>query len=369
MREPTFLELKELVKSLSGCVGMRVDQFYELSENRFRIKTGLRGSKSNIHVELPHYIAETKSPEVREDATGFALAVRKRISNAEILGLEMLNNDRIVRMNLGKADERFSIIFEMFGRGNMVITDINSRILLAYRPHEFSDRSVRPGELYEEPKSDAPDLSNAESLKTYVDALIGAGKGRIGKELRQTGIGGLYLEEAMARAKMDPSAKVTDIAKSRESANMLKDALVKMVMELETGGRGYLYLSNSMPVDYSMVCISKYAGMEKKEYAKLSEAIEEYYTSVKTGAATEHDRNVEAVRASIAKQQELIKETIAEEQRCRESANAITANAAAITIAIKAATDKSAVESDIEKASHIKIKKIDRKERTITVEI
>lgn len=369
MREPTFLELKELAKELQGCIGMRVDQFYELSENRFRIKAGLRGAKINIQIELPHYIAETGSPEVREDATGFAIAVRKRIDNAEILKIEMYNNDRIVRIVLGRGGEALSMILEMFGRGNIAITDHVGKILLAYRPHAFSDRSVKPGETYEQPKSDAPDLSNADTLMKYVGALIESGKGRIGKALRQTGIGGLYLEEAMARARIDPSAKVSDMAKSTESADALKNAIVGMVGECGSGKGGYVYLSNGMPADYSMVRISKYAGMETKEYARLSEAMEEYYRAVKSGAATEHDKNVESLRASIEKQRELINETIKEEERCRNAANAITANAAAVREAIKAAADKGASEADIERASHVKVKRIDRKERTITVEI
>lgn len=369
MREPTFLELKELTKGLQGCIGMRVDQFYELSENRFRIKVGLRGAKINIHVELPHYIADTESPEVREDATGFAIAVRKRIDNAEIIEIGMYNNDRIVRIGLGKGDETFNIIFEMFGRGNMVITDHEQKILLAYRPHEFSDRSVKPGETYEQPKSDAPDLSDANALMQYIDALIESGKGRIGKSLRQTGIGGLYLEEAMARARIDSSAKVLDIAKSADVLAALKDAIEGIIDECGSKKGGYVYMSNGMPADYSIVRISKYSGMETKEYAKLSEAVEEYYMAVKSGTATEHDKNVESVKASIAKQKELVNETIQEEERCRNAANAITANAVAINEAIKAAADKGAAEADVERSSRIKVKKIDRKERTIAVEI
>ncbi len=369
MREPTFLEIKALTKELHDCIGMRVDQFYELSENRFRIKTGLHGAKVNIHIELPHYIAETSNPEVREDATGFALAVRKRISNAEVLNVEMYNNDRIVRIGLGKGGESFSIIFEMFGRGNMVITDHEQKILLAYRPHEFSDRSVMPGERYEQPKSEAPDLSDVDAVRQYIDALIESEKGRIGKALRQTGIGGLYLEESMARARIDPSAKVSEMTKSRESIEALENAIVEIIAECESGKNGYLYLSNGIPADYSIVGISKYSGMEAKKYARLSEAIEAYYTAVKSGAATEHDKNVDSVRASIEKQKGLVNETIKEEEQCRSAAEAIAANATAIAEAIRAAAHKGASEADVEQASHVKVKKIDRKERTITVEV
>ena len=51
------------------------------------------------------------------------MAVRKRISGARIAGISLLSKDRILRSAVERKEWKGSIILEMFGRGNLIITE------------------------------------------------------------------------------------------------------------------------------------------------------------------------------------------------------------------------------------------------------
>lgn len=153
MRDISTPEIAVLVGELQQFAGFYIESFYELGEGRFRLKLNKKGEgQANLAVVLSHTINKTQYIEQAGEPTNFAIAVRRRIENTQIGGIEQLNNDRIVAINCHKGGSGFRIIFEMFGRGNLVITDESMNILLAYRNHEFVDRKIKPGEVYKTPK-------------------------------------------------------------------------------------------------------------------------------------------------------------------------------------------------------------------------
>ena len=58
----------------------------------------------------------------------------------------------------------------MFGRGNLIITDEKMEILLALQTHEFSDRTVRKGEVYKPPRNESVDLTDREAVGRVFDS-------------------------------------------------------------------------------------------------------------------------------------------------------------------------------------------------------
>ena len=205
MRELYTPELMQLVKELKAIEGFYIDQFYELDKNRFRFKLSKKGEKSNLQCILPYTLNRTEFVELKEEASGFSLAVRKRLSGARIESIYQLGEDRILAIRFSKANAESYIIFEMFGKGNMIIADPDMKIQLVYVVHNFKDRSVKTGEIYNPPKNIA-DNPDREPEKERV----------IGYLNKRFGMGTMYADEAARRVKIAPEVKLGELSRAEQ---------------------------------------------------------------------------------------------------------------------------------------------------------
>ncbi len=166
MRVLSATEIQVLVGELQKLVGFYIEKVYEVGENRFRIKVKKDKEQANIQVILSHAINRTSYVERMEQPSDFTMAVRKRVGGFRIDSIMQVNDDRIVIMELRKEKTERDMILEMFGAGNLIITDSSMKIELAYRQRQFSDRKVANGMEYKAPmqkqgyKLEMPDAVN-----------------------------------------------------------------------------------------------------------------------------------------------------------------------------------------------------------------
>ncbi len=166
MRGITSSELAVLVGELKQFEGSYLDNFYEQGEGRFRLRLSKSKEQINITVILSHAINRTKYMEKSDAATNFAMAVRKRVSGAKIEKIRQINDDRIVLFELKKKDEALGLIFEMFGKGNLIIVNHpDNEILLTYTNQQSADRTIKKGEVYKPPKQ-------PENYKLEISKLV-----------------------------------------------------------------------------------------------------------------------------------------------------------------------------------------------------
>src|SRR5271157_1645019 len=153
MRALCSLELPVLIKGLKSLEGFRISKFYDAGNSRFFFRLRKGDEKLNVQCILPYTFNITEYAPQNLESTGFAAAARKRIEDYLIERIEQLNNDRIVLVRLKKGDTQSNIILELFGRGNLILTDAAMKITLVHTPHDFKDRSVRVGATYKPPSS------------------------------------------------------------------------------------------------------------------------------------------------------------------------------------------------------------------------
>ena len=151
MRVISTAEIAVIVDELQELAESHIERFYEIGENRFRLKLSKNRVQTNLQIILSHAINKTEYIEKQEQPSNFTVAVRKRIEGFLIKKILQLNNDRIVLFVLEKGDEQINLIVEMFGKGNLIIADRNMKILLAYRSQEFKDRIIKIGMDYKPP--------------------------------------------------------------------------------------------------------------------------------------------------------------------------------------------------------------------------
>ena len=133
------LEYKIILKDISQIKG-RFEKAY-MQENRFRMKIG----KYKISAILPFalYIGDNQE----KGANFLSQKLRKELKGKWFEGAEQINDDRIIRFNFS---EGYAIVFEMFGKGNIVLLKDNI-ILIALHERDWGTRSIRKGKTYVPP--------------------------------------------------------------------------------------------------------------------------------------------------------------------------------------------------------------------------
>ncbi len=141
------LDYSFLVEELQPLVGGFVNKIFELRPNLFRFK--VRGDKEyNLIIELglrahlSKYIEE--SPEM---PSSFVMQLRKHLENAKITEIKQENDDRLLVFTFQKVDE-YHIIFEMFAKGNLILTSADYTIISPYKAEQTGKRAIKRLESY-----------------------------------------------------------------------------------------------------------------------------------------------------------------------------------------------------------------------------
>lgn len=339
MREMYTLELIRLVEELNALEGFYIDQFYETEKNKFRLKLSKKGEKANLQSILPYSLNLTNTVEIKEDASDFSIAVRKRISGFKITRIEQYNNDRIILIRLEKADAQQNLIFEMFGKGNLIITDSNMKILVAYKVHVFKDRAVKPGSLYVQPKNQAVNLFDSDGISAVIKGASDSDKeGSILHYLaKRIGIGLIYIEEAMGRSGLTETSKIKEL--TEKSAQKLSDETNIIIKECTKTPVFFVYKKDGVITDFSLCKLSKYADSERLELDSLESCLDMIYENVQLSGELKSEEE-EKTRASIKKQEQILEEIDQEIEENRKSGEQIINNMHEINAIIESARSK-----------------------------
>ncbi len=347
MHEISTIEVSVLSKELDeGYRGFHIEKFYSLGDGRFRMRVRGGGKDTSLIIDLCHAVCPARYIEGADQPDAFAMAVRKRISGFAINGVRQLGSDRILVFELRKGDASANLILEMFGKGNLMITDGAMRITLAHVQRDFRDRSIRVGRVYAPPT--APQRGEAKTVMAWVSA--------------KADVGPTYVEDAIAREGLSPGAKPDDADKA---------AMERVIQSLSGlhGGRAFVYLRGGEAVDYSLVELKRYEGLDRKEFGTLEEALSFVYG----GAPDRMEVNpeVERLEASIGRQRGLMLSTVKEAEANREAGRLIFARMGELNQLIDAAGHNRRITLGELRSMFplLKISDINLKSKTVTVEV
>ncbi len=192
----------------------------------------------------------------------FAQVFRSRFSGARVTSVEQINFDRILRI----GTDRGSIILELFGRGNIILTDEEGRIIAATEQREWSARKILPGEPYVPPPPPKVrpdmDLDAFSAIFTARDVV---------RSLVRAGIPPAFAEEICLRAGIPKEKSTKDLAD--EDIESLFSAFRDVVSSLESPSPA-LYASGDTIVDITPIPLRVYAQMDSQTFPTLSEALD-----------------------------------------------------------------------------------------------
>ncbi|ESS05936.1 MAG: putative eukaryotic snRNP-like RNA-binding protein [uncultured archaeon A07HB70] len=336
-RELSSVDIAALVSELRAYEGAKVDKAYLYDEGlvRLRMRDFDRGRVEFLcSVEDPTFVVAA-DPERVPDAPGrppnFAMMLRNRIANAELVEVGQYEFDRIVTLAFERGDERTTVVVELFGDGNLAVLDEHGEVVDSLRTVRLKSRTVAPGAPYEFPDSRLNPL--AVSYDAFVARMEGSDTDVVRTLATKVNFGGLYAEEVCARADVAKTLAIADATDAEYEA--LYDAVDRLAADLrETNLDPRIYEEDEEVVDVTPFPLAEREGLDAESFDSFNRALDVYVDRLEreagTEAAGEPDRpDFEAEIAKyeriVAQQEGAIEEFAEEAERYRDRAEAVYA--------------------------------------------
>jgi len=147
MKELNFLDVRFLVQELQQCVNARLQKVYDEGGLLLVVYLSSVG-KFMIRVKEDLIWLTAYKPEAGEKLSGLCQSLRKRIVGKKLTMIEQIGSERIVKFTWQTKDELFFLFVELFGNGNIILTDNDQKVLAAREERAWKDREIRRGKQY-----------------------------------------------------------------------------------------------------------------------------------------------------------------------------------------------------------------------------
>jgi predicted ribosome quality control (RQC) complex YloA/Tae2 family protein len=207
----------------------------------------------------------------------FPMLLRKRIKGAHVESIKQHNFDRVVEIRV-KKDQYYTIIVELFDKGNIILLDDENNIILPLKRKQMSSRDISSKKeyLFPEERGINPITATEEDFKS----LFQDGESDVVRTLARNGFGSLYAEEIIKRAndivEIDKNTSNTEISDEqlsglysgfRDLFDNLKDETIKPQI-----------VKSDNKEDVVALDLVKYEDYEKTYYETFNEACDEFYS-------------------------------------------------------------------------------------------
>jgi len=185
--------LLEIGASINGAF---INKIQEIDRGvfRFRLHIKEKGSADLIIRPEIFYFTSYKFNAPQKESS-YAQFLKKNLLNRRIISFRQHNLDRICIMEFADCN----LILELFAKGNLILTDKSSKILLPYRRELLKDRRTERNAPYEFPKAKgfAPEAISESGLGAL---LKGSASGIIKTLVPKMNISPIIAGEACFRA-------------------------------------------------------------------------------------------------------------------------------------------------------------------------
>ena len=265
--EMSSVDIRYIVRELQWLVGSRVDKVYH-DKDEIRIKLRTKEGRADLILQagkrfhLTSYIREApKQP------SSFTMLLRKHLGGGFIDAIEQHQFDRIVKIRVGD----YTLIGELFRRGNVVLVDSDNRIVAALRYEEYRDRAIKPKAEYRFPPARENPLE--VSFERFLKLMREDEDLELVRALaRKLNMGGMYAEEISIRAGFEKTTPVKEL--SDEDLRKVYDAMLETFNDEP---RPNIVFKDGNMHDVVPIELRIYEGLEKEYFKTFSEALDEYF--------------------------------------------------------------------------------------------
>jgi len=243
----------------------------------------------------------------------FCMALRKYLRNSKIIEVQQHEFERAIVFRISTREGIFQLIFELFGEGNIILSNQQSIIIAAQTYKKMRDRDILRNEIFQQAPPRGKNPFNTS--RAQMDELKNFGHLEIVRAITKfLSFGGLYAEELLLRANVDkntPCQALTD-KQLDDIFTQLKNIL-SHVTEVKFDPAIVIDSKDEL-IDVTPISLKRYEGLERKPHKTLNEALDEYYTKTaslgKVGIAQkEYERELAKQQRMRQDQQTTIEES------------------------------------------------------------
>ena len=266
----------ELNNLLSGA---RVDKSFQPTNDIVVMRFHVPGTgRVDLVMQCGSRIHTTQYPlENPTTPPSFPMLLRKRIKGAHVESITQHNFDRVIKIRV-KKDKYYTIIVELFDKGNIILLDDENNIIQPLKRKQLSERDISSKREYVFPKERG--INPIEVTKEALSELFKNADSDAVRTLAMNGLGSLYAEEIIQRAnntveidKNTPTSQLSDkqIAEIHNSMQELFD-------NLKDGSIKPQIVKKDSKEDVVPLDLIKYDDFEKTFYNDFNEACDEFYS-------------------------------------------------------------------------------------------
>ena len=207
----------------------------------------------------------------------FPMLLRKRVKGAHVESIKQHNFDRVVEIRV-KKDKYYTIIVELFDKGNIILLDDENNIILPLKRKQGSTRDISSKKeyLFPEERGINPITASEEEFKS----LFQDNESDVVRTLARNGFGSLYAEEIIERANeiVEIDKKTPNDEISEEQMAGLYAGFKNLFDNLKDESIKPQIVKNGNSEDVVALDLVKYEDYEKKYYETFNEACDEFYS-------------------------------------------------------------------------------------------
>lgn len=300
-----FLEGARVDKSFQPNKETVVMRFHKAGFGRVDLvmEAGKRIHKSQYPLPNP-----TKPPS-------FPMLLRKRLKGANLLSIKQYNFDRIVEITL-KKDQIYTIVVELFSKGNIILLDEDKNIIMPLKRKSWSNRDISAKREYAYPPENGinPIKITEEELKL----LFANSNEDIIRTLAKSGLGSLYAEEIILRTNdFRANEELSLIDKKSQSSNLSDDELKSIHLAIQSifkplaNGEIKPEIVSGDKEDVLPLELLKYKDFKHNYFDSFNEACDEFYSkAVKNTITDEQEKAWNKKISKFEKRLEFQEETL-----------------------------------------------------------
>jgi predicted ribosome quality control (RQC) complex YloA/Tae2 family protein len=335
-KEFTSFDITAAIQELKATIAdSRVNNIYQLNEKTLIFKLHKIDlppirlvTEAGRRIHLTVYAQE--NPNV---PPAFCMALRKYLRGAWVSGIEQYEFERIVTLSFKTKEGLLKLVVELFGEGNIILTNEKNMILQALFFKRMRDRNILRNEVLAFPPPSGKNPFKV-SLSELEEALKTVGEVEVVRvTARFLGIGGVYAEEVLLRANVDkakPCKNLTDME--------IKGIFAALQSLLSKLSEGNLEPSIILDQDGSFLDVvpfklKRYEGFKTQVYSSFNQSLDEFYLRVTAAesalASVEVDKlkqEADRLKRVIADQEKSIHEDEAKAERDKLIGDTIYAN-------------------------------------------
>ncbi len=317
-----------IVSELQDLKGCFVEKIYQLSRDeillRVQQKTG--NQKESLFIRNGELICRTaQSFDAPEKPSLFAMTLRKYLLNGKISDVSQHQFDRIIQIKIGRKEGDYTLVIELFSKGNVILVNPEGRIIRPLIKQEWASRLIKSGEMYKPPPSQMNPFLLSET--EFHELLLKSTKDLVRTLATSVNLSGMYAEELCLRAGVDKTMKSNSI--DIKTVEKIYQELQKLLMMFQEKNIHPVFVKKQGTIiDILPFPFHSYTSVDYEPTMSYSKGLELFITQRKTQQPQERPQQkiLGKLQRQLLQQQELIEDFKKNIEQKKREANLLYLN-------------------------------------------